>query len=53
MNDILRLQVLQELANMKLESYRNKWSKSSTGQIKQLEKSFNDLNKLTKYFTKR
>jgi len=47
------LRVLQYLATQKIASYSLKWSKSSEDHIARLDKDFNDLKGLTKYFTKR
>ena len=52
-NDDKILEVLQMLALIKIEKYKAKWSKSSEDSIKRLEDEFNDVDKLTIYFTKK
>jgi hypothetical protein len=47
------LKSLQYLALLKIAKYESKWSKSSEDHIERLNKDFNDLDKLIKYFTKR
>jgi len=47
------LKVLQHLANIKIASYEAKWSKSSEDNIEKLRDGYDDVKKLTKYFTKR
>jgi hypothetical protein len=48
-----KLEVLQGLATIKLNSYKNKWSKGSDSQVRMLNSIFGDEEKLVKYFTKR
>ncbi len=51
--DEMQLAVLQKLAIDKIEKYEAKWSKSSEDHIERLVRDFDDLDKLTVYFTKR
>ena len=47
------LVVLQHLADLKIASFKAKWSKSADREIEQLENAYNDVVKLKKYFLKR
>ena len=47
------LKVLQMLALIKIEKYKAKWSKSSEDHIERLEEDFDNVEKLTVYFTKK
>ena len=47
------LKVLQYLAEVKIGKYEAKWSKSSEDSIERLQRDFDSVDELFKYFTKR